>query len=60
MLAVSLILPTPSALMQRSGFRPQKLPSLKADTLVEWYAQLSEAHTRSIVERMNRAVFGEP
>jgi site-specific recombinase XerD len=24
------------------------------------YAHLTEAHTRGVVERMNRAVFGEP
>jgi site-specific recombinase XerD len=27
--------------------------------MVKRYAHLSEAHTRSVVERMNRAVFGE-
>jgi site-specific recombinase XerD len=28
--------------------------------MVRRYAQLTEAHTRNVVERMNRAVFGEP
>jgi integrase len=28
--------------------------------MVKRYAHLSEAHTRGVVERMNRAVFGEP
>ena len=27
--------------------------------IVKRYAHLSEAHTRGVVERMNRAVFGE-
>jgi len=27
--------------------------------MVKQYAHLTEAHTRSVVERMNRAVFGE-
>jgi integrase len=27
--------------------------------MVQRYAHLSEAHTRGVVERMNRAVFGE-
>jgi len=32
----------------------------KTLSMVKRYAHLSEAHTRSVVERMNRAVFGEP
>jgi integrase len=32
----------------------------KTLNMVRQYAHLSEAHTRSVVERMNRAVFGEP
>jgi integrase len=32
----------------------------KTLAMVKRYAHLSEAHTRSVVERMNRAVFGEP
>jgi integrase len=28
--------------------------------MTERYAHLSEAYTRGVVERMNRAVFGEP
>lgn len=31
----------------------------KTFNMVKRYAHLSEAHTRSVVERMNRAVFGE-
>jgi integrase len=31
----------------------------KTLAMVKRYAHLSEAHTRSVVERMNRAVFGE-
>mgnify|MGYP001069486078 CR=1 FL=1 len=32
----------------------------KTLTMVMRYSHLTEAHTRSVVERMNRAVFGEP
>ena len=32
----------------------------KTLAMVKRYAHLSEAHTRGVVERMNRAVFGEP
>jgi integrase len=32
----------------------------KTLTIVKRYAHLTEGHTRSVVERMNRAVFGEP
>jgi integrase len=32
----------------------------KSLAMVKRYAHLSEAHTRGVVERMNRAVFGEP
>jgi integrase len=32
----------------------------KTLAMVKRYAHLSEAHTRSVVERMSRAVFGEP
>jgi site-specific recombinase XerD len=32
----------------------------KTLAMVKRYAHLSEGHTRSVVERMNRAVFGEP
>ena len=32
----------------------------KTLAMVRRYAHLTEAHTRSVVERMNRAVFGEP
>jgi integrase len=32
----------------------------KTLNMVKRYAHLSEAHTRGVVERMNRAVFGEP
>ena len=31
----------------------------KTLAMVKRYAHLAEAHTRSVVERMNRAVFGE-
>jgi site-specific recombinase XerD len=31
----------------------------KTLAMVKRYAHLSEAHTRSVLERMNRAVFGE-
>ena len=31
----------------------------KTLTMVKRYAHLSESHTRGVVERMNRAVFGE-
>jgi integrase len=31
----------------------------KTLAMVKRYAHLTEAHTRSVVERMNRAVFGE-
>jgi integrase len=31
----------------------------KTLNMVKRYAHLSEAHTRGVVERMNRAVFGE-
>ena len=32
----------------------------KTLTMVKRYAHLTEAHTRGVVERMNRAGFGEP
>jgi integrase len=32
----------------------------KTLAMVKRYAHLTEAHTRSVVEQMNRAVFGEP
>ena len=32
----------------------------KTLAMVKRYAHLSEAHTHSVVERRNRAVFGEP
>jgi hypothetical protein len=31
----------------------------KTLTMVKRYAHLTEAHTRSVVERMNRTMFGE-
>jgi hypothetical protein len=32
----------------------------KTLVMIKRYAHLSEAHTRGVMERMNRAVFGEP
>jgi hypothetical protein len=47
----------PSALLAHSAYF---MLGHKTLAMVKRYAHLSEAHTHGVVERRNRAVFGEP